>query len=176
MSSFEWNKIVASVLMAMIVAMVAGILASNIVRPAHLEKAVYMPPGAEGGGEAAPAGAAAQAPAGPEPIDQYMAKADPAKGQATAKVCLQCHTFAKGEPNKIGPNLFGVTEENIATVSGYQFSQALGTHKDEKWDPAKLNVWLFKPQDFAKGTKMAFPGLPKTQDRANVIAYLESLK
>src|SRR5205085_2493394 len=95
MPSFEWNKIIASVLTAMIVAMVAGILASQIVHPHHLEKAVYLPPGA---------------------------------------------------------------------------------HKGEKWDPDKLNVWLFKPQEYAKGTKMTFPGLPKAQDRADVIAYLESLK
>lgn len=177
MSSFEWNKIIASVLTAMIVAMVAGILATNIVRPRHIEKAAYLPPGAEGGAAAAGAhGGAAEPAAAIEPIDQYMAKADPAKGQATAKVCLQCHTFAKGEPNKIGPNLYGVAEESIAAVPGYQFSQALAAHKGEKWDPAKLNVWLYKPQDFAKGTKMAFPGLPKPQDRADVIAYLASLK
>ena len=56
------------------------------------------------------------------------------------------------------------------------FSSAIAAHKSEKWDPAKLNVWLFKPNDFAKGTKMAFPGLPKVQDRADVIAYLLSLK
>ena len=49
-------------------------------------------------------------------------------------------------------------------------------HKGEKWDPEKLNVWLFKPQVFAKGTKMTFPGLAKPQDRADSIAYLESLK
>ncbi|MGE5271609.1 MAG: c-type cytochrome, partial [Thiohalocapsa sp.] len=79
------------------------------------------------------------------------------------------------EPNKIGPNLFGVMEENIAAVPGYQFSQALAAHKSEKWDPDKLNEWLFKPQEFAKGTKMSFPGLPKEQDRADVIAYLETL-
>ena len=103
-------------------------------------------------------------------------KADPAKGQQTAKVCLQCHTFDKGGANKIGPNLFGVMEENIASIANYQFSAALAAHKSEKWDPNKLNVWLFKPQEFAKGTKMAFPGLPKPQDRADVVAYLESLK
>jgi cytochrome c len=174
MSSFEWNKIIASVLTAMIVAMVAGILATKIVEPHHVEKAVYLPPGAEGGAAAAPTAQAK--PAGPEPIDQYMAKADPAKGKQIAKVCQQCHTFAKGEPNKIGPNLFGVIEEGIANVPGYQFSQALSADKGQKWDPAKLNVWLYKPQEFAKGTKMAFPGLPKPQDRADVIAYLESLK
>jgi cytochrome c len=175
MPAFEWNKIIASVLTAMIVAMVAGILASQIVRPKHLEHLVYLPPGAEGGGAAA-AAPAEKAAAGPEAIDASMAKADPAKGQQIAKVCLQCHTFAKGEPNKIGPNLFGIMEENIAAVPNYQFSPGLTAHKADKWDPAKLNVWLYKPQEFAKGTKMAFPGLPKVQDRADVIAYLESLK
>jgi cytochrome c len=159
----------------MIVAMVSGILASSLVRPPHLEHPVYVPPGAEAGA-AAPTAATAQAPAGPEPIDAYLAKADPKHGEQVAKVCLQCHTFAKGEPNKIGPNLFGVMEENIASVPNYQFSQALAADKGQKWDPAKLNAWLFKPQDFAKGTKMTFPGLPKAQDRADVIAYLESLK
>jgi len=174
MSSFEWNKIIASVLTAMIVAMVSGILASQLVRPKHLEHPAYVPPGAEAGATAAAAPAVAAA--GPEPIEAYMAKADPAKGQQVAKVCLQCHTFAKGEPNKIGPNLWDIMEENIATVSGYQFSPALLADKDKKWTRDELNIWLYKPQEFAHGTKMTFPGLPKPQDRADVIAYLESLK
>ncbi|HWB50468.1 MAG TPA: c-type cytochrome [Stellaceae bacterium] len=173
MSSFEWNKIIASVLTAMIIAMVTGIVAQNIVHPAHLEKAAYLPPGA-GEGEAASAPAAAAAPAKPEPID--MSKADPKRGEQVAKVCLQCHTFNKGEPNKIGPNLFGIMEENIAAVPGYTFSSALLADKDKKWDPDELNVWLWKPQEFAHGTKMTFAGLPKAQDRADVIAYLQSLK
>jgi cytochrome c len=175
MSSFEWNKIIASVLTAMIVAMVAGILSSMIVHPVHLEKPAYLPPGAEGeAGGAAPAAAAAAA--GPEPIGPYMAKADAAHGQQVAKVCLQCHTFEKGGANKIGPNLFDVTEENIATVPGYTFSSALLADKEKKWDPDELNIWLYKPQDFAHGTKMTFAGLPKAQDRADVIAYLQTLK
>ncbi len=175
MPSFEWNKIIASVLTAMIVAMVSGILASQLVRPKRLEHPVYVPPGAEAGAAAATASAPDQA-AAPEPIAQSLAKADPKHGEQVAKVCLQCHTFNKGEPNKIGPNLFGVMEENIGGVPNYQFSQALLAHKGEKWDPDKLNVWLAKPQEFAKGTKMTFPGLPKGQDRADVVAYLESLK
>ena len=174
MSSFEWNKIIASVLTAMIVAMVTGILASEIVRPKRLEHPAYVPPGAEGGAQTA--AAPAQQAAKVEPIEPAMAKADPKHGEQVAKVCLQCHTFDKGGPNKIGPNLYGIMEENIAAVPGYQFSQALQAHKNEKWDPDKLNVWLNKPQDFAKGTKMSFPGLPKVQDRADVVAYLESLK
>jgi cytochrome c len=177
MPSFEWNKIIASVLTAMIIAMVTGIIASSFVRPHHLEKAAYLPPGAEEGAHAgaAPAGGAQAAPK-VDPIEPVLAKADAKHGEQVAKVCLQCHTFDKGGANKIGPNLFGVMEENIASVPNYQFSQALAAHKSEKWDPDKLNVWLYRPQDFAKGTKMTFPGLPKVQDRADVVSYLESLK
>jgi cytochrome c len=178
MPSFEWNKIIASVLTAMIVAMVAGILAQMIVHPMRLEKPVYMPPGAAEGAKGAEAAAAAT-PAAPrlEPIGPAMAKADPKKGEQIAKVCLQCHTFAKGEPNKIGPNLFAMSGGPIAEDrGGYQFSDALQKHDKEKWTPELLNVWLNGPQDFAAGTKMSFPGLPKVQDRADVIKYLETLK
>jgi cytochrome c len=175
MSAFEINKIIASVLTAMIIAMVTGIVAQSIVHPEHLEKPAYVPPGAEG--QPSPSAAApAAAPEAPPPIEPFMDKADATRGQTVAKVCLQCHTFGKGEPNKIGPNLFGIMEENIATVPGYTFSSALLADKDKKWNPDELNVWLFHPQDFAKGTKMTFVGLPKEQDRADVIKYLETLQ
>jgi cytochrome c len=173
MSSFEWNKIIASVLTAMIVAMVSGILASQLIRPKEPAKPVYLPVAAEA---SASAGAAQQAAAGPEPIGPLLATADPKKGEQIAKVCATCHTFNKGGPNKIGPNLWGVADEQIAAVPNYQFSAALEADKSEKWDPEKLNQWLYKPQSFAKGTKMTFVGIPKAQDRADVIAYLESLK
>ena len=159
----------------MIVAMVTGIVAQSVVHPIRLEKLAYLPPGAEGETGTAPA-AAAPAAAALDPIAPFIEKADAARGQQVAKVCLQCHTFGKGEANKIGPNLFGVLDENIASVPGYTFSSALLTDKDKKWDPDELNVWLFHPQDFAKGTKMTFAGLPKEQDRADVIKYLMTLK
>jgi len=155
MSAFEWNKIIASVLTAMIVAMVAGILASELVRPRPLEKPVFLPAGAE-----QVAAAPAEQPAGAK----------------LAKVCVVCHTFTKGGPNKIGPNLWEITEEGIAEVPNYQFSAALQADKGTKWDPERLNQWLYSPQSFAKGTKMTFAGFPKAQDRADVIAYLDTLK
>jgi cytochrome c len=173
MSSFEWNKIIASILTAMIVAMASGILAGQLVRPKEPAKPVYLPVAAE-----APTstGGAQGAAAGPEPIGPLLAIADPKRGEQIGKVCTQCHTFSKGGANKIGPNLWDVTEEPMASVPGYQFSAAMEAHKGEKWDPEKLNEWLWKPQALIKGTKMTFAGMPKAQDRADVIAYLESLK
>ena len=173
MSSFEWNKIIASVLTAMIVAWAFAILASQLVEPKRLEKPVFMP---EGAVQAAAGPAEQSASTKLEPIEPLLAKADPKRGEQLTKVCATCHTFGKGEPNKIGPNLWDVTEENIASVPNYQFSAALQSDKGEKWDPEKLNQWLHNPQSFAKGTKMTFAGFPKAQDRADVIAYLDTLK
>ena len=174
MSSFEWNKIIASVLTAMIVAMVSGILAGQLVRPKELAKPVFLVAGAE---PAASAGSAQPgAAAGPEPIGPLLANADPKRGEQLAKVCNTCHTFNKGGANKIGPNLWDITEEKMAAVAGYQFSAAMEAHKDEKWDPDRLNQWLWKPQSLIKGTKMTFAGMSKAEDRADVIAYLETLK
>jgi cytochrome c len=173
MSSFEWNKIIASVLTAMIIAMASGILASQLVRPKELAKPVYIVAGAE---QTAAAPTQQGAAAGPEPIEPLLAKADAKRGEQLVKVCVQCHTFNKGGPNKIGPNLWDVTEEPMASVSGYQFSAAMAAHKGEKWDPEKLNEWLWKPQALIKGTKMTFAGMPKAEDRADIIAYLDTLK
>jgi cytochrome c len=177
MPSFEWNKIIASVLTAMIVAMVSGILATFVVHPVNLENPVYMPPGAAEGEKGAEAAAAAAAkPQQLAAIGPALAKADPAKGEQIAHVCTQCHTLNKGEPNKIGPNLFGVFGGPIAEDrGGYEFSDALQKHHGAKWTPAQLNIWLNNPQDFAQGTKMSFPGLPPVQERADVIAYLATL-
>jgi cytochrome c len=173
MSSFEWNKIIASLLTAMIVAMGSGILASQLVRPKELAHPVYVPVVPEATGSA-PAGQPAAA--GPDPIGPLLAKADPKKGEQIAKVCAACHTFNKGGANKIGPNLWGITDEAMAEIPNYQFSTAMAAHKGEKWDPEKLNQWLWNPQSMIKGTKMTFAGIPDAQKRADVIAYLESLK
>ena len=173
MSAFEWNKIIASVLTAMIVAMAAGILASELVRPKPLENPVFLPAGAE---QVAAAPAEQPAAAKLEPIEPLLANADPKRGEQLTKVCAVCHTFNKGGTNKIGPNLWEVTEEGIAEVPNYQFSAALQADKGQKWEPEKLNQWLYSPQSFAKGTKMTFVGFPKAQDRADVIAYLDTLK
>jgi cytochrome c len=109
-----------------------------------------------------------------EPIANRLAKADPAKGEQTFKKCTSCHTIAQGGPNGIGPNLYHVVGEEIGKgVGGYPFSdvvKALGG----AWDFDKLDKWLTNPKAMAPGTKMTFAGLEDPQDRANVIAYLNT--
>jgi cytochrome c len=174
MSSFEWNKVIASVLTALIVAMVAGILSNMLVEPRRLEKPVFVVAGTPA--TSAPSEAVAAAPK-LEPIAPLLAKADAKKGEQDTRVCQVCHNFNKGGANKIGPDLWGVVGGPIAEGhDGFAFSSALQAHKNEKWTPELLNEWLANPQQFAPGTKMTFAGFPKAEERADVIAYLQSLK
>jgi cytochrome c len=169
--SFEMNKIAGALLGAMILAMVSGIIAHMLVHVRPLDKPAYIVAGAEPTEQKA-----GDQKAAPEPIGPLLASASADAGKEQSKKCAACHTFEKGGPNRIGPNLYNVLGEPIAEGrNGYQFSAALSAHKDAKWDADSLNQWLTSPQSFAKGTKMTFAGLPKAQDRANVIAYLNSL-
>jgi cytochrome c len=102
---------------------------------------------------------------------------DPKHGQAfVQRACAACHTFNQGGPTRVGPNLFGVTERQIAEVPGYNYSPALKSHQGQHWDQGDLDAFLKSPRNFAPGTRMTFPGIGSDQDRRDVIAYLESLK
>ncbi|HVA15582.1 MAG TPA: cytochrome c family protein [Stellaceae bacterium] len=172
--SFEANKIIGAILAAMILAMVSGIVANILVHPTPLAKPVYEVAGAPAA--AASSASAAAAPAGPAPIAPLMASANADAGKAKTQQCAVCHTFNKGGPTRIGPNLWGIVGSPIAEGRGFSFSSALTAKgKGQTWTLDNLNHWLWKPQDFAKGTKMTFIGLPKPQDRANVIAYLNAM-
>lgn len=108
------------------------------------------------------------------PIATLLASADPAKGAEVFKKCASCHSIDQGGANGIGPNLYATLGEGVGQgKAGYAFSDALkgvgGT-----WDFDKMNAWLTSPRKFANGTKMSFAGLSNAEDRANVIAYLNS--
>jgi cytochrome c len=175
--SFEMNKIAAAVLVAAILAMVSGILADRLIEPKPLQKNVYAV--AVPKSEQQPAQQAAAKPAGPEPITPLLASASVDAGKEVSKKCAVCHTFDKGGPNRVGPNLYGVVGSPMAEGrGGFPFSDALKEAAKKtggKWTIDNLNHWLWNPQSFAKGTKMTFVGLPKAKDRADIIAYLNSL-
>jgi len=99
---------------------------------------------------------------------------DPVAGQDAFLVCSACHTVAPGGAALIGPNLHGVVGRDIASAEGFVYSDALLALPGE-WDAAKLHAFLADPLTYAPGTKMGLAGIASPQERADLIAYLESL-
>ena len=93
-----------------------------------------------------------------QPIEVYLAKADPAKGQQVFNKCMACHNADKGGANQLGPNLWDVIGEPIGQGKGFAFSDALAK-KGGTWNWDNLSQWLTSPKAFAPGTKMTFAGL-----------------
>ena len=108
------------------------------------------------------------------PIEALLATADIAKGEASFKKCMSCHTINQGGANGQGPNLYAILGDSIAAGrGGFAFSDALKA-KGGKWDWTSMSAWLEAPSAFASGTKMSFAGLTDPQERANVMAYLNA--
>jgi cytochrome c len=108
-----------------------------------------------------------------KPIAFYLASADAAKGEQVFKKCAACHNAEPGGPNALGPALFGVMGNPVAGHPGFAFSPAL-KEKGGSWDWETMSQWLANPKKFAPGTKMTFAGLGNPEDRANVMAFLNS--
>ncbi len=102
------------------------------------------------------------------------AAGDAAAGKSVFNKCAVCHSPAPGK-NSLGPTLFGVVGRHSASVPGYSYSEAMKA-ANKTWDEATLDAYLTDPKAMVPGTKMTFAGLPKAEDRANVIAYLATLK
>jgi cytochrome c len=171
MNSFELNKIMGAVFGALMLALGLNILSGILFTPKKPAVPGYDLPVAEaatGGGGGAPAAAA-------EPLPVLLAKADVARGTAAAKKCASCHTFEKGQPNRVGPNLYSVVEGPKAHIEGFAYSAALKGRGNEKWGYAELDKFLENPRGYLQGTSMAFAGIKAPQERADIIAYLRSL-
>lgn len=102
------------------------------------------------------------------------AAADTAAGEKVFNLCKACHMVGPQAKNRVGPVLNGVVGRPAATVEGYKYSAAMTGKAGEGlvWDEPTLSAYLADPKAVVKGTKMAFAGLKKDEDIANVIAYL----
>ena len=108
-----------------------------------------------------------------DPISALLINASTEKGQKIFKKCGTCHNYEKGSANKVGPNLWNIINRPKASVEGFSYSKAL-IEKSGKWTYEELSEFLYKPKKYAKGTKMNFIGLKKTDDRANLILFLRA--
>lgn len=169
-SDLENNKIFAAILVAGIVAMLSGFIANKFIPDEDLEEDAYIVEVAE-----APVGGGPVVEAVAEPIADLIAAADVTRGEQLSKACAACHSFDKGGPNKIGPNMWNVYNNKKGHTAGFAYSDAL-IATGGVWSVDSLNSFLWKPKKYAPGTKMNYAGMRKPEDRAAMVKYLQTLR
>ena len=171
MYGFEFNKFLASLIVAIIVFVIIGFLGNLIVNvndDQNLETAykIDVP-------EIDPSSNATSSVTNNtiESISPLLTSASIADGEKVFKKCGTCHTYSKDGQSKVGPNLWNIINNPKASVSGFAYSNAL-KNSGGVWSYEELNAFLYKPKEHLPGTKMNFSGLKKETDRANLILWL----
>lgn len=167
MNGFELNKIAAAILISLLVAMVSSLIGEGLIHPRKADKEAFPVPA-----EAVTTSDASTAPKTLAPITPLLAKANIANGEKIFKKCISCHSVEKNGPVKTGPNLWGIVGGAIGHMVEFAYSKAIQDKKGSTWTFENLNHFLYKPREFAPGTKMTFIGLNDDQERADLIAYL----
>ncbi|MEH2520904.1 cytochrome c [Bradyrhizobium sp. AZCC 1610] len=170
MDSFEINKILGAILGTSTFLLAVNIGTDAIFAPDEPAKpgydiAVQEPTTPE---------AKVEQPAEPEPIEQRLAKANVERGKSAAKKCSACHTFERGGPNRVGPNLWGIVGRRRASEDGFNYSTAM-KDKGGKWTFEELDKFLTDPRGYVPGTSMTFAGISRASERADVVDYLHTL-
>ncbi len=170
MDSFELNKIAGAVLGTLLLTMGLGIVSEILFTPEAPAKPgfdIVVNEGGEGAQQAAEAPKAI-------PIQELFKTASAEKGASIAKRCAACHNFKEGAGAKVGPDLYGVVGRPVASSPGFSYSTAMKDHGGE-WTPLTLNEFITSPKTYIPGTAMSFAGIPKETERADLIAYLNTL-
>ena len=160
MDGFQLNKILGLVLGTLLVLQTLRIVDGMFLPAKEPRSRVAV---AEAKGEAA-SGA----------LDNLLASASAERGAQLAKVCQACHNVEEGQGPKVGPDLYGIVDRPVASVAGFRYSGALKA-KGGKWTFAALNKWLTDPRGDVPGTSMTFVGVASEKQRADLIAYLDTL-
>jgi len=170
MNSFEFNKIAGGVLFSVLVLLVVGQISSFLMSPTVPDKVAYPVPESEEGADSTKADAAEDKPS----LGALMAEADVGRGKKAAKKCAACHTFDEGGANRVGPNLYGIVNGDAAHIDGFSYSDAL-KNMEGGWTFEALDAFIANPRVAVPGTKMAFAGVRRPGERADLLLYLRSL-
>ncbi|OJW47213.1 MAG: hypothetical protein BGO67_02845 [Alphaproteobacteria bacterium 41-28] len=168
MDSFEFNKIAAAILIALLTIKGADLISNILIHPKMLKENAFKIAGVSTAQQAAGGKEEKQ---GPAPIEPLLATASAEKGAIVFKKCASCHTIEAGGPNRIGPNLHNIVGAQKAKHAGYTYSQGM-EKKGGSWTYDDLNIYLYSPRDYVPGTKMSFAGIKDDKERADLIAYL----
>ena len=171
----EFNKIFASIILSLLIITSARIIAKSAFEVEPLEKNAYVVQGVE----AAPGAEATAVKEAPLPdIKTLLAGASSENGEKISQKCAACHTLNKGGNTKVGPNLYGIVGNKKGHIDGFAYCQTIQDlhSKGETWSEEDLNHFLYSPRSFISGTKMGFTGLKDNKERADLIAYLKTLK
>ena len=171
MSGFEINKIIASILVAIIIFVIIGFVGNFIVKINYNESLVkaYKIDLPEASADSTMRKATNDEMV--ESVSSLLASASLEKGEKIFKKCGACHNYKKGSKSKIGPNLWDLINRPKASVSGFAYSKALSEYGG-KWTFEELNEFLYKPKEYISGTKMNFAGLKDVEGRADLILWL----
>lgn len=173
MDSSQLNKFLGALLGTVFVVFSISLVSDALFAAHPPEQPGYVIEAAEEHGEGGPA-VEEEAVS----IATLLQDADPAAGESAFRKCQACHTAESGGANKVGPNLWDIVNRAIASHEGFSYSSALrefAANGDQVWDYEHLNEFLLAPKSYISGTAMAFAGLKKDDERANVIAYLRTL-
>ena len=171
MSGIEFNKILVSIILALIIFVIIGFIGNFTVKLDNSEsqKNAYKIDIPETSNDSN-----IQTVVNDEmikAISPLLANASIEKGEKIYKKCGTCHNYKKGSKSKMGPNLWNLINRPKANFSGFAYSKAL-VDLGGKWTFEELNQFLYKPKKYIKGTKMNFAGLNDVDDRANLILWL----
>ena len=164
------NKIIVSVLLAIILVFGINKMTDSIYYVEKPEKSAYQ----IDGDVTVTSTTSSKVSTDSTESDNIMAlfaSTNATEGSKIFKKCAACHSISQGGGNKIGPALWGVLGRKAGNVTDYKYSKAMAAY-GKSWSFEEMNGFLIKPKDWIKGTKMSFAGLKKPKERAAVILYM----
>ncbi len=170
MSGLEVNKILASIIFAVLIVTLIGHFGDLLIDVEHHDdkETAYK---IEVEGLPSDDGSTPKKEEVIEPISALLASASLENGEKLFKKCATCHNYEKGGANKVGPQLWNLINRPKANVEGFAYSKALAEYGGV-WGYEELAEFLYKPKKYIKGTKMNFAGLKKVKDRADLVYFL----